>query len=592
MSAGSNNQTSRFTVSHVALIAIFLLLAGITASQLPIHHSESPQFASPAFQRVWSNEAAAATRVIDLWGGDPLVSRVEPYFGAPNDRRVVQYFDRGRMEVEAGSGEVTQGKLALELTSGEIDLGGNLTLERQSPEIPIDSAEPDEGVPTWLTLSQIVGDSASDRSATSERIIEALSRTGTYEARSTPEVRRYAAYIDETGHNLPDVTVDLFERPEFQNERWLDSFGYPISEPYWTSYHRQDDLMPALVQVFERRVLIYTPGLDEARSFTTPSSGRHYAIWRYGSGPYIEAQETDEEFEPLDVMTGENIEARIHADEIGTPIDMALSATGHLMVLNAEGQILQAQSTDPDGHPEEFIQWADGIDDPQGLVVRGETVIVTAGNRVLFMHDEDGRGVPDAAGESFDAAASFQKRQFLGKPVRNSAGDIFARIASSRGDQELREIGSSEALVSLSQIVAEPRHVRFLNGDLLVSGRNDDDQPEIHVVPSVFRSATESDPQKIAAFSEESEVGDLAVVNEDHWSIGEFGDVLVAVREEDGSRLLALSRNHRLNGEDEIEIVELASGLSRPTAIQIGLDGSIYVAEADPGRIIRILHYP
>ncbi len=591
MSSSSNQPTgSRITATHIALLAVIIVAVAVALGRMPVEKTETSPFASPAFQNTWMNEASAATRAVDLWGGEPLASRVEPYVGAPNNRRVVQYFERGRMEVESGANEVTQGKLALEIVTGEIDLGGNVRLEREPPALSIDSGEPEDRVPTWQTLAALVSDQDGGTQATSrDRIVTWIGRDGVYDGGAAPEMRRLDQYVEETGFYLPDVTADLFGRPEFQNERWVESFGYPISDPYWTHYRRYDRIYPALIQVFERRVLVHTPDIEDSRAFTVPSIGRHYSIWRYGTEPSSESAWTADEAQATDLTLGNNLDARVYATGIGTPVDLTLSASGHLMILNAEGEILIAESLDPDATPDDFTVWLDGIEDPQGITTIGETVVVTAAGRVEFYVDRDGAGVQtDSDSPLLIPAESSPPWEVRGKPVRTSDGSIFSSIEEYDGRQKLRAVGDSTDVLHLHDFIAVPGPIEFSGGDLLLSGRHEDERAGVLLIPSVTTTATTPTPQPIGAFPTDMTIRAIAVADEDHWPISELGDVLVAVEQDESARLYTLSRSEELSGDDEADAIELAGGLSRPTAIEIGLDGSIYVADAGTGRVIRI----
>src|SRR5262245_47123770 len=72
-------------------------------------------FANPAFQTQWQQGEAITP---NLWG--PLANakdgQQEPYKEAPGGTRLVQYFDKGRMELTGGA--VTNGLLATELIHG------------------------------------------------------------------------------------------------------------------------------------------------------------------------------------------------------------------------------------------------------------------------------------------------------------------------------------------------------------------------------------------------------------------------------------------------------------------------------------------
>ncbi|MEX2426319.1 MAG: hypothetical protein WD401_06090 [Thermomicrobiaceae bacterium] len=572
--------------SRLTQVLVTLVFAGVavgTVSMLPVHHTESTPFASPAFQRTWISEAEAATQGVDLWGSDPLAWRVEPYAGAPDDRRIVQYFDRGRMEVEAGSSRVTLGLLAHEMTSGEIDLGSGVREERQSPEISIDSGSPDESVPTYLTLSRFVGEMATDRSVGDERLTDWINREGRIDQSATPEVVNVDEYIEESGHNLPDVTAELFERPEFQNERWVESFGYPISEPFWTQYRRADQMLPSLVQVFERRILVYTPKLEPSDSFTVASTGRHYSLWRYGTEPHPDTVEPPENASDPGLVLGDDLHAWEYANDIDTPIDLTLAPSGHLLILTAEGEILKADSVDPDGNPSGFTLWAEGIEEPQGMATHGGSVLVTASDRIQWFHEVDGVAIsgqsPDLESESTVRAA------VRGKPVADGSGSVFARSGYSPSTNVVREIGSEKPVVRLDSLLSDPGPITFSGNDLVMSGVNEDGRTEVLLIPSVPGNVQSGSAIHLATFPRGSEVRALVAADESRWPVSELGEVVAAVETDGGTGIFALSRQ---TASGETEVIELASGLSRPTALEVGLDGSIYVADAGQGRIIKI----
>src|SRR4051794_25099857 len=91
-------------------------------------------FADPAFQRTW--QAAEAT-VPNFWG--PLSTardgQREPYREAAGGTRLVQYFDKARME-QAPSG-VTTGLLTIELKTGNMQTGDATFAQRQPAHMNI-----------------------------------------------------------------------------------------------------------------------------------------------------------------------------------------------------------------------------------------------------------------------------------------------------------------------------------------------------------------------------------------------------------------------------------------------------------------------
>jgi hypothetical protein len=104
-----------------------------------------------------------------------------------------------------------------------------------------------------------------------------------------------AAFIKETQHNIPDVFWNWFSQQgriyeangdDYTNGAvldWLSTVGYPISEAYWVRTKVGGVEHDVLVQLFERRVLTYTPDNPAAFKVEMGNVGQHYYSWRYGN---------------------------------------------------------------------------------------------------------------------------------------------------------------------------------------------------------------------------------------------------------------------------------------------------------------------
>lgn len=566
---------------RVAATLLIIVIAYAAVSLLPVRQTESPPFALPAFQRVFSTDSSAASRAVDLWGSDPLAWRVEPYHGAPDDRRIVQYFERGRMELRSGSSRVVHGSLAAELVSGEIDLGDGMTVSDQPPEISIDSGELDDRVPTYLTLSRLAEQPAEDRSG--ERVDDWLDRAGVHQRGTTPAIIRYAEYVPATGHNLPDVTVDLFQRTEFGDDRRAEAFGDPISEPYWTFYRRDGELAPSLVQVFERRILVYTPGLAAEHRFTVASTGRHYYAWRYGHGASELPDSVDEAAPIDDVTTPNEFVATSYASDFGTPIDLALSPTGHPLILTQDGRILAPATRDPNQRPADLYVWADGIDGPLGIASAGSRVVVTTENGVEWYRQRRGIGERyEAVGYRSDLVPGSLP---LGNPVVHPEGHLVAVTGEPATLMPLVETNPESPELVDGDAFAANGPIQFADSSLYLSGMDAAGRAEVGVLPAGSLEDSPGPPRVLASFPPGSVATALSVADIGGWRLSETGRVFVSVVDADDARIYAVPENP---AEDANEAVEVLGGLEQPVAMMFGLDGSLYVADADLGLIVRL----
>lgn len=188
-----------------------------------------------------------------LWGPTVIYSGTEtpldpvslPNPAEPFVPRLVAYFDKGRMDLPDPNPPqptrflVVPGALARELVRGELEYGNGGTMPQSPPEVPVAGDFGDPGAPTYLTFNQLgAGNEANKAQDRTGQPVDALLArsgvTGTVDLASTgittPTLSTVAAYLPETGHNLPTVFLDWFKTQAWD---WIYVAGYPISEPYW-----------------------------------------------------------------------------------------------------------------------------------------------------------------------------------------------------------------------------------------------------------------------------------------------------------------------------------------------------------------------
>jgi hypothetical protein len=176
---------------------------------------------------------------------------------------------------------VTAGPLAKELVTGRIATGINTADERQPPDVMIAGDNPNADAPTYATFNKLGAgtDAGKAQDRTGQPIEATLARDGTM--RQNPDLgalSKIAAFIPESGHNLPDVFLNYYRA---QSWDWIYIAGYPISDPYWARIEVGGQPRDVLVQVFERRTLTYDPAAPEGYKVQFGNVGRHYYDWRY-----------------------------------------------------------------------------------------------------------------------------------------------------------------------------------------------------------------------------------------------------------------------------------------------------------------------
>lgn len=238
-----------------------------------------------------------------IWGPHPLASEREPYAEGLEGSRLVQYFDKGRMEISHPDAPrdrwyVTSGLLAVEMIEGRLQIGESAFAEREPADEAVagDPSEANPAAPTYRsfrTVAYPVTPRPAPRRA-GELVTEVLAKDGgIYD---NPNLARYNvlidAYDEQLGHNIPQVFTSFFvqqglvrEDGRYRREPiidWLFVMGLPISEPYWARVRVGGVEKDVLIQAFQRRVLTYTPDNPPDWRVEMGNIGLHYLHWRYG----------------------------------------------------------------------------------------------------------------------------------------------------------------------------------------------------------------------------------------------------------------------------------------------------------------------
>jgi hypothetical protein len=293
--------------SYVRLkpIVAALLAGGVLVSMVATAAAEQP--ANSAFDRTWARtDLAVAEGVVSrtwMWGPDAISGPLEElYYEADGGYRVVQYFDKSRMEITTDPSVpydsewfVTNGLLAKEMITGEMQVGNSDFIDWGAAEVPIAGDVDDDAAPTYATFA---GKLYVPLGYPGELITTVIEGDGsTWEL---PALADYGVtadeYVVETNHRVASVFWEFmisdgpiyldgryFLWPLFDNSYYAT--GYPITEAYWANVSVGGVYRDVLIQCFERRCLTYTPGNSPGFEVEAGNIGLHYYIWRYGELP-------------------------------------------------------------------------------------------------------------------------------------------------------------------------------------------------------------------------------------------------------------------------------------------------------------------
>jgi hypothetical protein len=262
----------------------------------------------PAFSQVWERQDAPVQRGAAArswtWGPQPFATLREPLEGVPGNTRTVQYYDKSRMEVNDPAADrkaawfVTNGLLTVEMVAGRVQMGLDKWEPRRAAYIPVAGDAQAENQPSYASFRGVAtyenrNNIVPDRTGSIvNQSIDAAGAIGS----SVPVTSQIelAAYDKEGGHNIAAPFWEYLnrrgkvlengsyvERPIFGD--WVFVMGRPITEPYWTQMYVNGRAPQwVLIQLFERRVLTYTPANAPEWRVEMGNVGLHYYMWRYG----------------------------------------------------------------------------------------------------------------------------------------------------------------------------------------------------------------------------------------------------------------------------------------------------------------------
>ena len=227
-----------------------------------------------------------------VWGPAGFKTDNEPYEDAPGGKRLVQYFDKGRLELNNPTNSVvTSGLLAKELMTGQLQLSDGKFETRGPSSLSVAGDFDDVSAPSYADLGLLFDKPA----LTVSQVISTYIRPdGTQSLISKLADYKVTAveYAAGSKHTIANVFKDFLnlEGLVYKNGAFVQgkifentafATGLPLTEPYWASAKVGGKVQDVLVQGFERRVLTYTPANSVGFQVEAGNIGRHYYQWRY-----------------------------------------------------------------------------------------------------------------------------------------------------------------------------------------------------------------------------------------------------------------------------------------------------------------------
>ncbi len=299
---GEDGRMPQRIMTALALVASLAMVALAGAQPTRAYHEGDDAqhaFADPAFKATWDRSDANVTPGGDetwLWGPSPYTEGMqEDYADSPGDKRLVQYFDKSRMEINNPAGDatsvwhVTNGLLVVEMVEGWVQTGDAAFDPSPDPAAITIAGDPadDTGVgPTYADIAAF-GLRAKPATAVGTTLTSRIDGQGAI----TPDpplaghgvtgARRVTAPgIDHTVASVFWTRMVAIGADYDDNAFYVT--GYPLTEAYWSAVAVGGTTHDVLWQCFERRCLTYTPDNAAQWQVEMGNVGQHYYHWRYG----------------------------------------------------------------------------------------------------------------------------------------------------------------------------------------------------------------------------------------------------------------------------------------------------------------------
>lgn len=148
---------------------LFVLTMLVTGSVLAVLPAGAVEPGNSAFSRTWSRTdlPMSDTQVSRTWMWGPSAfssGMTEAYTEGPNGSRIVQYYDKTRMEISTDPNAdpnsiwyVTNGLLARELVTGEMQFGNNDFEAHDPAQVNVAGDAQDPNGPLYASFTGLLG---------------------------------------------------------------------------------------------------------------------------------------------------------------------------------------------------------------------------------------------------------------------------------------------------------------------------------------------------------------------------------------------------------------------------------------------------
>jgi len=389
----SKNPANPGSLRKVSLFYLTLVALSFCTTVLVSPSSAAAEsFASPYFQNTWKHSdlpiLQGAAKRSYVYGQEGFFTTYEPYVESPNGQRLVQYFDKARMEITRPDFSttnqyfVTNGLIVKEMVLGNLQLGDRaFTTRYPAYDIPVAGDPINNDSATYASFYDVASTQVNREQLprVGEPVASTIDRKGVVSSNAAlGGITNYAYFEPTLRHNIAKPFWDFFNQkgiifnganPDFGLVfNWVYTVGLPITEAYWTTATVGGVRKDVLVQLFERRVLTFTPSNPNDYQVEMGNVGRHYYFWRYDPRyDVVVSTPSRATINPSAGFPGARFVVRSDIFLAGEPIDVTLVlpsgeniANFDVVVANARGELVYTFATNTGATKGEYTIRFDG----------------------------------------------------------------------------------------------------------------------------------------------------------------------------------------------------------------------------------------
>jgi hypothetical protein len=254
--------------------------------------------------------------------------------------------------------------------------------------------------------------------------------------------------------------------------------------------------------------------------------------------------------------------------------------------VTAQGDIVEVRSTTSGGAAGKTEIFAQALPNPRGIVVSGDSVYVAVDDGIIRLRDVNSDGIADQREYLSKAVEPAPGPQ--GAPVLGPDGQIYVsgRLLPN-GTNRVVTVTSTEGVTTLaSHALTKPGALVVKQNELYAVAQAADGTSTLYSMSILSGGALGPPSAPVAKFASDVTVNKVFILDSAFGPQGVVGTILAEVSDGGHGKIVSLAPSL----SDLLpDVVDFSTGLGQPDDLVVGLDGSVYVADAANQEVVKIV---